>query len=83
MPMRTVIDRRGRIVVPKILRDRLGLQGCESLEIDGHDGVIEIRVSPVRVRVAKSDGALIAMPFDDVRPIGDASVSRVRGQTGP
>lgn len=41
--MKTSIDRQGRLVVPKPLRERLALRGGETLEIDEHDGHLEIR----------------------------------------
>jgi AbrB family looped-hinge helix DNA binding protein len=48
--MRTTIDKAGRLVVPKVLRDRLGLQPGEvELTEDG----AALRVEPV------SDGELV------------------------
>lgn len=41
--MRTTIDRAGRVVVPKTIRDRLALSGGETLEIEEHEGLIELR----------------------------------------
>lgn len=43
--MRTTIDKAGRIVVPKRLRDRLGLVAGTEIEID-EDGA-GLRVEPV------------------------------------
>ena len=43
--MRTTIDRLGRIVVPKPLRDRLRLRGGEALDIEERDGVLELRIA--------------------------------------
>jgi len=40
--MRTTIDRAGRVVIPKPIRDRLGLRGGEELELREEDGRIEI-----------------------------------------
>ncbi len=40
--MRTTIDRAGRVVVPKVIRERLQLTGGE-VEIVERDGVVEIR----------------------------------------
>lgn len=43
--MRTTIDKAGRIVVPKKLRDRLGLVAGTEIEIDEYGG--GLRVEPV------------------------------------
>lgn len=44
--MKTAIDRAGRVVVPKSLRDELGLiPGCE-LEIRAQDGTLVIEPLP-------------------------------------
>ena len=44
--MRTTIDRGGRVVIPKALRDRLALTGGEELEINESGGRIEIERPP-------------------------------------
>lgn len=48
--MRTTIDAAGRIVVPKRLRDELGLSAGTELELESVDGRLQI-VVPSRVRV--------------------------------
>jgi AbrB family looped-hinge helix DNA binding protein len=40
--MRTAIDSAGRIVIPKTLRDALGLTAGQPLEITEQDGRLEI-----------------------------------------
>jgi AbrB family looped-hinge helix DNA binding protein len=40
--MRTAIDTAGRVVIPKALRDTLGLTAGQSLEIAERDGRLEI-----------------------------------------
>lgn len=40
--MRTTIDKAGRVVIPKPVRDRLALEGGEELEIEVAYGRIEI-----------------------------------------
>lgn len=41
--MRTTIDRFGRIVVPKSLRERFGLQPGTEIDIDAHEREIVIK----------------------------------------
>jgi AbrB family looped-hinge helix DNA binding protein len=55
--MRTTIDAAGRLVVPKRLRDQLGLSAGTELELDAVDGRLEITV-PSRVRVEQGPRGL-------------------------
>jgi AbrB family looped-hinge helix DNA binding protein len=66
--MRTTIDAAGRIVVPKALRDELGLQGGEELEIAAVDGNLEIGVRPTPIRLVRRDGVLVAEPVEGKLP---------------
>jgi AbrB family looped-hinge helix DNA binding protein len=47
--MRTTIDAAGRLVVPKPLRDELGLAAGTELEVEAVDGRLEVAI-PSRVR---------------------------------
>jgi AbrB family looped-hinge helix DNA binding protein len=66
--MRTTIDGAGRIVVPKALRDELGLTGGQELEIATVDGVLEVSVPPTPVRLVRRDGVLVAEPAEGELP---------------
>jgi AbrB family looped-hinge helix DNA binding protein len=52
--MRTTVDRFGRVVVPKSMRDRLGLRAGSAIEIEEVDGQLSLRaaddVSPLTVK---------------------------------
>ena len=48
--MRATIDRAGRLVVPKALRDELGFAAGTELELAAVNGALEVRV-PSRVRI--------------------------------
>lgn len=48
--MRTTIDAAGRLVVPKRLREELGLSPGVELELEAVDGRLQVAV-PSRVRV--------------------------------
>lgn len=80
--MHTTIDRAGRIVVPKALRDGLGLSGGEDLEITVRDGAIVIEPRAARVTLAETPQGLVATPAEDLPPLTDdivrATVERVR-----
>lgn len=59
--MRVTIDKAGRIVVPKALRDELCLQPGQELEISAVDGRLEIETPPTRMWLEREeDGFLVA-----------------------
>ncbi|HEY7869588.1 MAG TPA: AbrB/MazE/SpoVT family DNA-binding domain-containing protein [Methylomirabilota bacterium] len=60
--MRAVIDRAGRIVVPKPLRQALGLKPGQSLEIRAGDGRLEIEITVTPMRLKKRGKGLVAVP---------------------
>lgn len=74
--MKATIDSAGRLVIPKQLRDRLGLaQGEVEVEADGAD----LRVRPVAVDSLDEQDEWLVVPAsglrltdDDVRGLRDA-----------
>lgn len=76
--MMVSIDRAGRVVIPKELRDRLAITEHTELEIEADDG--GIRLTPVRIRrrvILDGDG----LPVIESAPgitITDADVQRWR-----
>jgi AbrB family looped-hinge helix DNA binding protein len=73
--MRTTIDRAGRIVVPKALRDALGLVGGEAVEVVARDGRLEIAAAPAQLRLKRVRGGVTAVPD---RPLPPLTVELVR-----
>ena len=69
--MKTTIDKAGRVVVPKELRDRLGLSGGEALEIREADGRIEIEPMAARVRLEDGAEGLVAVAEEEMPPLSD------------
>jgi AbrB family looped-hinge helix DNA binding protein len=61
--MNVTIDKAGRLVVPKEIRDRMGLHAGDELEIEEFNGKIEIS-KPRRERelVENEDGLLVLEP---------------------
>ena len=60
--MRTTIDAAGRIVVPKPLRDALGLIPGQQLELREGDGRLEIEALPIPMKLQKRGKGVVAVP---------------------
>lgn len=67
--MQTAIDRAGRIVVPKALRDALGLTPGQPLDISVRDGRLELEPIPTPMRLVRRGTRLVAVPDADVPPL--------------
>jgi AbrB family looped-hinge helix DNA binding protein len=63
--MRTTIDAAGRVVIPKPMRDELGLRAGIEVELTLRDGRIEIEPVSKPVRLVERDGFLAAEVDDD------------------
>lgn len=72
--MRTTIDGAGRLVVPKALRQAVGLLAAADVEIRATDGRIEMEPAPLEVRLEREGELLVAVPVRPV-PLMPASVS--------
>ncbi len=60
--MKATIDAAGRIVVPKPLRQALGLKPGQPLEIRAGDGHLEIEIAPTPVKLKKRGKGVVAVP---------------------
>ena len=80
--MRIAIDAAGRLVVPKALRDELGIRGPAELDGEARDGVIELTVADVAARVEERDGIPVIAVDEPVAPLTEddvrAAIDRVR-----
>jgi len=78
--MRTTIDRAGRIVVPKAIREELGLRPGIELELRADDGRLVVAI-PSRLRVEQgprgvrfaADGGDDTLDSEQVRAILERS----------
>src|SRR5205823_12905375 len=60
--MKTTVDAVGRVVVPKALRQALGLEPGQPLEIRAGDGRLEIEIAPTPMRLRKRGKGVVAVP---------------------
>lgn len=67
--MRTTIDRAGRIVVPKELREAAGLVAGQALDIRAVDGRIEIEPLATPVDLVDQGFGLVAVPGVELPPL--------------
>lgn len=72
--MHTAIDSAGRLVIPKSIRDRLGLTGGQVVEVQERDGKIEIEAAPTPMTLVEQDGGPVAVPEEDLPPLTDEIV---------
>jgi AbrB family looped-hinge helix DNA binding protein len=73
--MRTAIDSAGRVVIPKLLRDSLGLTAGQPLEIVERDGRLEIEPAPTPMRLVDNGDGVVAVA-DVEMPILTADMVR-------
>lgn len=67
--MRATIDKAGRVVVPKAMRDELGLAAGTEIEISLVDGHVEIEPTPVRMWLERRNGMLVAVTDREMPPL--------------
>ena len=64
--MQTTIDSAGRIVVPKRLRDELGLQPGQVLELEITDGRLQIEIAPLDIRLERRRHGPVAVADENM-----------------
>jgi AbrB family looped-hinge helix DNA binding protein len=74
--MRTTIDGAGRVVVPKAIRERLGLSGGAQVDVDEHDGAVHIRPVAAGVEVVDTPEGPVASSPAPGPPLTDDEVRR-------
>ena len=77
--MKTTIDRSGRIVIPKVLREALSLKGGATLEIRVREGRIELEPVATPMRLVRRGGGLVATTDE---PLPEIDADDVRAATG-
>jgi bifunctional DNA-binding transcriptional regulator/antitoxin component of YhaV-PrlF toxin-antitoxin module len=80
--MRVAIDGVGRLVIPKTLREELGVDGPTDLELTAADGRLELTVADVPARVEERGGFSVIVTDRPMEPMSvadaRAAIERVR-----
>jgi AbrB family looped-hinge helix DNA binding protein len=74
--MKTTIDRAGRLVVPKKIREAAGIVPGAELSIRVADGRIEIEPAPLDVRLVRRGSLTVAVPHKRIPPLTPEIVGR-------
>jgi AbrB family looped-hinge helix DNA binding protein len=73
--MKTAIDSAGRVVIPKALRQALGLSAGQPLEIVERDGRLEIMPAPTPMKLVDEGDGVVAVADSDM-PVLTADMVR-------
>jgi AbrB family looped-hinge helix DNA binding protein len=72
--MFATIDSGGRVVIPKSIRERLGLHPGRALAIIERDGHVEIEPAPTPMKLVRRRGILVAEPTESLPMLTDDAV---------
>jgi AbrB family looped-hinge helix DNA binding protein len=64
--MKVALDSAGRLVIPKSLRQALGLKPGQPLELRAAEGRLEIEIAPTPMRLKKRGKGIVAVPEADL-----------------
>ena len=76
--MKTTIDSAGRLVIPKAIRDALGLSGGSVVELRVVGNRIEIVPAPLNVRLERRGRFTVAVPERDVPALTNDVIEAVK-----
>jgi AbrB family looped-hinge helix DNA binding protein len=79
--MQTTIDAGGRLVVPKAIREAMGLEPGRVVDIVFVDGRIEIELAPLRAHVEHGDGLPRIVADEAVPPLTEDDVREAVEET--
>ena len=73
--MRVTIDSAGRLVIPKPIRERVGLVAGVEFELREREGRIELEPAATPMRLENRGHGLAAVPGVELPPLTDEIVS--------
>jgi AbrB family looped-hinge helix DNA binding protein len=85
--MKLKIDKAGRVILPKPVRDRLGLHAGSAVEVEETPEGVMLKPAPVRPSLVRREGLWVytgEMPsgFDPVRAVKDEREDLMRKLAG-
>jgi AbrB family looped-hinge helix DNA binding protein len=72
--MKAVMDAAGRVVIPKALREALGLKPGQILEARAADGRLELEFEPTAMKLKKRGKGVVAVPNSPLPPLTEEQV---------
>jgi AbrB family looped-hinge helix DNA binding protein len=74
--MKTAIDRAGRLVIPRQLRQAAGIRPGEAVDLLAKDGAIIIRPAETEMRLEKQGRFMVIVPEVPIEPLGEEIVTK-------
>lgn len=78
--MKTTIDRAGRVVIPKEIRQVAGLRPGDTIDVVFKEGEVAIRPTGVEMRLEKRGRFTVIVPEATVEPLMEEVVERTLEQ---
>lgn len=75
--MELVVDKLGRVVIPKAVRERLGMHAGAHVEVTEADGALVLKPTTETGRLEMRNGLLV---HTGSKPVGDMDVGRLLKQ---
>ena len=74
---RVTIDGSGRLVIPKVLREELGIVAGQPLYASVSDGRLELEPAPLNAELVEVDGVMVITPHEPLAPMSRDDVRRL------
>jgi len=75
--MKTTIDAAGRVVIPKSVREAAGLEAGTEVNVDFHDGKVQIEAACQPVKLVKKGSSFVLRAPKGTPPLTVAKVNEI------
>jgi AbrB family looped-hinge helix DNA binding protein len=76
--MKCTLDSKGRVLIPKKIREQAGLKPGTPVSIRWRDGRIEIEIATLSVRLVQKGHLLVAVPKKEIDELESGTVEETR-----